>query len=48
MALQAKKDVISCEKLREGAKYPVNRRCLNGATHWKQFQYLIIGADLGK
>lgn len=30
---EAKKDVIACEKLRGGGKYPVIRRCLNGGTH---------------
>ena len=30
---EAKKDVIACEKLRGGGKYPVIRRCLNGETH---------------
>ena len=27
---EAMKDVIACEKLRGGGKYPVIRRCLNG------------------
>ena len=40
MALKAMKDVISCDKPRGGAKYPMIRGSLNGATHWKQFQYL--------
>ena len=40
LALKAMKDVISCDKPRGGAKYPVIRGCLNGETHWKQFQYL--------
>ena len=35
------KDVISCDKPRGGAKYPLIRGSLNGATHWKQFQYLF-------
>ena len=30
---EAMKDVIACEKLRGGGKYPVIRRCLNGETH---------------
>lgn len=30
---EAKKDVIACEKLRGGGKYPLIRRCLNGETH---------------
>ena len=30
---EAMKDVIACEKLRGGGKYPVIRRCLNGGTH---------------
>ena len=30
---EAMKDVIACEKLRGGGKYPVIRRFLNGETH---------------
>ena len=30
---EAKKDVIACEKLRGGGKYPLIRRFLNGGTH---------------
>ena len=30
---EAMKDVIACEKLRGGGKYPVIRRCLNRETH---------------
>lgn len=29
---EAMKDVIACDKLRGGGKYPVIRRCLNGGT----------------
>ena len=39
MALQAKKDVISCEKPRGGAKYPLSRGCLNGATRRMQIRH---------
>ena len=31
---EAKKDVISCEKLRGGGKYDLIRRFPNGATHY--------------
>ena len=30
---EAMKDVIACDKLRGGGKYPVIRRFLNGETH---------------
>ena len=30
---EAMKDVIACEKLRGGGKYPLIRRFLNGGTH---------------
>ncbi len=30
---EAMKDVIACEKLRGGGKYPLIRRFLNGETH---------------
>ena len=40
MALKAKKDVISCDKPRGGAKYPMSRGCLNGGTHREQSRYL--------
>ena len=30
---EAKKDVVTCEKLRGGGKRPVIRRYLNGETH---------------
>ena len=30
---EAMKDVIACDKLRGGGKYPMIRRFLNGGTH---------------
>ena len=44
---EAMKDVIACEKLRGGGKYPVIRRFLNGEpTHYKvgimQHEYIGV------